>query len=512
MRWIVFFLILAFSLSAQALDAPPDLQFDVVRYEITGSNPLRPEVITQALKPYLGRHYGLDGLSAAVDELERKLKKEGYSFHRVILQPQSLQQGIVKLRVHEFKLGKVNVKGQKYFSEANIRRSLPSLIEDRAPNTRILNQSLAVANDHPDKTMQMLFKEGEKPNTIDIDLNVADKSPHTGYAQLSNTGTEETGDLRLGIGYQYSNLFDKDHITSINYSTSTEQPENVAQWVLSYSFPFYENGDQLSFYYSDSEIETTSSLGSLDFDITGAGTVLGMRYMYSFKKIKGYKQKLFLGLDQKEFDNQIFNGTTVVWGTNKLKSDPLSVEYEISRFQTKYPFLFAISLHQNLTSDEDAYKLEAREPDDGWNLIRYRAQFDIPISSRLLRFRLDGQQASEPLISGEQFGVGGSQSVRGYEERAILGDGGYSLNIEFWNRADASKFRWLVFYDVGHTVYEEDIGTGELTQDPSSFGFGLRWLWGRHVTISADVAQVQEDVGDTESGDSKVHVSMTYQY
>ena len=517
MRRIVFFLIFTFSLSVQALDAPPDLQFDVVRYEITGSNPLRPEVITKVLKPYLGRHYGLDGLSAAVDELERKLKKEGYSFHRVILQPQSLQQGIVKLRVHEFKLGNVNVTGQKYFSKDNIRRSLPSLVEGRAPNTRILNQSLAVANDHPDKTMQMLFKEGEKPNTIDIDLNVADKSPHTGYAQLSNTGTEETGDLRLAIGYQYSNLFDKDHVASINYSTSTEQPENVAQYVLSYSFPFYENGDQLSFYYSDSEIETTSSLGSLDFNISGAGTVFGMRYMYSFKKVKGFKQKLFFGLDQKEFDNQILAGVVEAAGTNKLESGPVSIEYEISKSQSKTPFTFAISLHQNLISDQDAYDKEIRlpsniKPDDGWNLIRYRAQYDVPIASWLLRMRLEGQQASEPLISGEQFGIGGAQSVRGYEERAILGDTGYSINFEWWNTAAPDKFRWLIFYDVGKTKYVEDIGTGERTQSPSSFGGGVRWMWSRHVNISADVAQVQEEIGDIESGDSKVHVSMTYQY
>jgi len=518
MRRIVFVLFLVFFQSAWAMEGPPALQFDVVRYEVTGANPLRPEVISKVLKPYLGRHHGLEGLSAAVDELERKLKKEGYSFHRVILQPQSLQQGIVKLKVHEFKLGKLNISGNKYFSESNIRNSLPSLVEGKAPNTRLLNQSLAVANEHPDKTLQMIFKEGETPNTIDVNLNVADKSPHTSFAQLSNTGTEETGDIRLGIGYQYSNLFNKDHIAGINYSTSTEEPSNVAQWVLSYNFPFYENGDQLSVYYSDSKVETTTSLGALDLDVNGAGTVLGMRYMYSFKKVKGFKQKLFLGLDQKEFDNQILAGVVEAAGTNKLESGPVSIEYEISKTQTRHPFTFAISLYQNLISDQDAYDKEIRlpsdiKPDDGWNLIRYRAQYDLPIASWMIRFRLQGQQASEPLISGEQFGVGGSQSVRGYEERAILGDAGYSLNIEWWNTPAQEKFRWLIFYDVGQVKYVESIcETCEDKQSPSSFGGGVRWMWSRHINISADVAQVQEEIDDTEDGDTKVHVSLTYQY
>ena len=518
MRRIVFVLLFSFLQPVIALEGPPALQFDVVRYEVTGSNPLRPEVISKVLKPYLGRHHGLEGLSAAVDELERKLKKEGYSFHRVILQPQSLQQGIVKLKVHEFKLGKLNINGNKYFTDSNIRNSLPSLVEGRAPNTRLLNQSLAVANEHPDKTLQMIFKEGEVQNTIDIDLNVADKSPHTGYVQLSNTGSEDTGDIRLGIGYQYSNLFDKDHIASINYSTSTEEPSNVSQWVMSYSFPFYENGDQLSVYYSDSKVETTQSLGSLDLDVNGAGTVLGARYMYSFKKVKGYKQKLFLGLDQKEFDNQILAGVVEAAGTNKLESGPISVEYEISKTQIKTPFSFAISLYQNLLSDQDAYDKEVRQPsqitpDDGWNVIRYRGQYDLPVASWLLRMRLEGQQSSEPLISGEQFGIGGAQSVRGYEERAILGDSGYSLNIEWWNTNEHKKFRWLIFYDVGQTKYVESLcETCDDKQSPSSLGAGVRWMWSRHINISADAAQVQEEIGDTEKGDTKIHVSLTYQY
>lgn len=518
MRRIVFSLLMLVVMPAQSMEGPPALQFDVVRYEVTGANPLRPEVISKVLKPFLGRHHGLDGLSAAVDELERKLKKEGYSFHRVILQPQSLAQGIVKLKVIEFPLGKLTVKGQKYFSESNIRRSLPMLVEGEAPNTRLLNQSLMVANDHPDKSLQMIFKEGEKPGTIDIGLNVADKSPHTSYVLLNNTGTSETGDYRLGLGYQYSNLFDKDHIASINYSTSIEESDNVSQWVLSYSMPFYTNGDQLAVYYSDSEVKTTESLGSIDLDITGAGTVLGARYMYSFKKVKGFRQKLFFGLDQKKFDNVILAGVVEAAGTNKLESGPISVEYEVSKSQSKTPFIFAISYYYNLIDDQDAYDKEIRQPsnvapDTGWSLIRYRGQYDLPISSWLLRFRLNGQVASEPLISGEQFGIGGVQSVRGYDERVVLGDKGYSLNLEWWNTTDQQKLRWLVFYDLGEASYEESLcDTCEDKQSVSSFGLGMRWSWKRYFNLSADLAQVQEDFDETKSGDTKLHVSMTYQF
>ena len=44
--------------------------------------------------------------------------------------------------------------------------------------------------------------------------------------------------------------------------------------------------------------------------------------------------------------------------------------------------------------------------------------------------RADGQWASEPLISNEQFGVGGVNSVRGYQEGQIFGDTGWHVTLE----------------------------------------------------------------------------------
>jgi hemolysin activation/secretion protein len=45
-------------------------------------------------------------------------------------------------------------------------------------------------------------------------------------------------------------------------------------------------------------------------------------------------------------------------------------------------------------------------------------------------FRADGQWASEPLISVEQFGAGGVNSVRGYHEGEVFGDTGWHLSLE----------------------------------------------------------------------------------
>jgi len=45
-------------------------------------------------------------------------------------------------------------------------------------------------------------------------------------------------------------------------------------------------------------------------------------------------------------------------------------------------------------------------------------------------FRADSQWASEPLISNEQFGAGGVNSVRGYQEGEVFGDTGWHVGLE----------------------------------------------------------------------------------
>ena len=44
--------------------------------------------------------------------------------------------------------------------------------------------------------------------------------------------------------------------------------------------------------------------------------------------------------------------------------------------------------------------------------------------------RADGQWASEPVLSTEQFGAGGVNSVRGYHEGEIFGDTGWHLSLQ----------------------------------------------------------------------------------
>jgi hemolysin activation/secretion protein len=65
-----------------------------------------------------------------------------------------------------------------------------------------------------------------------------------------------------------------------------------------------------------------------------------------------------------------------------------------------------------------------------WVVITPSYSRTIVIHDWTTLLRADGQWASQPLISPEQFGAGGVNSVRGYMEGDVFGDTGYHLSIE----------------------------------------------------------------------------------
>src|SRR5690606_20390004 len=117
------------------------------------------------------------------------LGARGYSFHRVVLPPQTLQDGVVRLEVVEFELGEVDVENNRHFDDRNVLASLPGLEEGQAPNVRDLSRALRFANAHPAKQLRIAFNENDDTHAIDATVEVEDRNPGSFFSVLQNTGS-----------------------------------------------------------------------------------------------------------------------------------------------------------------------------------------------------------------------------------------------------------------------------------------------------------------------------------
>src|SRR5262249_46224181 len=147
-------------------------------------------------------------------------RDRGYGIVQVVLPEQDITRGVVQFRVMEARVGRVVIEGNKFFDTGNIRNSLPSIREGATPNSREIARDLQLAGEHPTKVTSVVLRGGASEDQVDVNVRVTDERPWRTFLTLDNTGTGETGHLRSGIGFQHSNLFNRDHVFTAQYITS----------------------------------------------------------------------------------------------------------------------------------------------------------------------------------------------------------------------------------------------------------------------------------------------------
>ncbi len=203
-----------------------DPRFDIRRFIVEGAALISSTDIDVATAPFVGRGKDFADVQRALEAIERLYAGKGFSAVQVLLPEQELDRGDVRFKVIEARVGKVVVEGNKFFDEANVRASLPSLAPGEAPNVNRIAQSLRVANENPAKQSTALLRGGSEEGTVDAVIRVSDEHPVKYSVTLDNTGTPETGTFRVGFGFQHANLWNRDHAISAQYIMSP--PPNPA--------------------------------------------------------------------------------------------------------------------------------------------------------------------------------------------------------------------------------------------------------------------------------------------
>ena len=132
----------------------------------------------------------------------------------------------------------------------------------------------------------------------------------------------------------------------------------------------------------------------------------------------------------------------------------------------------------------------------------------------VLRGRLEGQWANEPLISGELFGLGGARSVRGFEERDVTGDRGYFLGGEIWAPPikKLNNLRVIAFLEGSQATIEQPAAGQLESVSIASGGLGIRFQFKKYLSGLLDVAHVINDGGTEDDGSTNAHLSLFARY
>ena len=496
------------------------VSFDVNAFEVLGNNPISESVTQKILKPYLGQARGIDDIESAADALEKAIAAQGLSFYRVSFPPQELTDGIVELLVKPYLLGNVAVQGNKHYSKQNIVNSLPVLKSGSAPSTKKIAESLRLANENAAKRVRVTLVPGDRANEIDAKITVVDQKPLAFTTWLNNTGTDVSGDFRVGASVSHHNLFGLDHDASLSFITSPEGTNDVQQFAASYRVPFYHLGGSLNFVAVVSDIDS-GTVGGI-FDVAGRGEVFGVGYTHSLSSIDRYHHSLSLQFSDKLFDNDIrFLGNQLL---EDVRSRPLTLAYQSTWGNDSGLALSSlVSISSNTSggsfNDLRSYQLSRIGAVDDWQKLDFGVTIEYSKAKWLYRIASKLSLSDDRLITGEQFAVGGTNSVRGMEERELRGDEGYLINLQAWAPELSKGLRPIVFVDIGHIENNSPLRSELSSESVLSAGVLFNWNPIDKISASASYGYLLDgiDGGDqlnssSRDGDSKVHFNIAYRF
>ena len=528
--------------TASPAAAAAEPRFAIDKFTVRGATLVTADGLQLILAPYIGKSKDFADVQRALEALEKAYTSRGYSAVQVILPEQDISDGEVEFDVVEAKIGKVVVEGNKFFDEANIRASLPQVEPAKAPNIFKISDNLRVANENPAKQTTVLLRSGAEEGQVDAVVRVSDERPNKLSMTLDNTGTQQTGLFRLGFGYQNSNLWNRDHVLNMQYVTAPNDDDRTNRLTLypskhvfifggQYRIPLYRQGDSLEFSAGYSNVN--SGLVANLFNISGSGTVMGARYNQNLQKWGELEHKLTYGLDWRGYQSIVKQIDVAGAGlVPDVTVHPVSLTYAGTYRKGETDSNFYFSLNQNLPGGNDAstgayqgdpYTIPSRPAARAGANPRYFAtRWGFNHNRALprdwqMRVGMSGQMTRDTLISGEQFGIGGSDSVRGFLEREIVNDTGYRGTAEFYT-PDLSRFvpvtggrmRAVIFYDWGSVRRIRPAVLEAHGQHIASAGVGVRFSRGTNLSIRMDVATVLDSGGMQKIGDVRAHASMAY--
>jgi hemolysin activation/secretion protein len=419
----------------------------------------------------------------------------------------------------------VRVLTARFHTEDNVRASLPDMQPGKTPRLRRIDTQIELANENPSKRVQVLLRPGSQPGDVAADLTVIDRSPQTLSLSLDDTGNERTGKWRAGFGWQHANVWGIDDVASLQYQTSVTKPGKVAVASAFYRHPVPGWLMVWDGYVAFSDVDGgTGNIGSAgSLRVNGRGNLAGIRATWLLPRWGEVDQRLSLSLDRREYLNRCdaieLDASLCGKAGQDVAVTPLSLDYAL-RGNSPLAWSLTLTATGNIKTggaNATAADFENQRPNakQSFGSFRVVSTLQSDLADWQLRARLSAQWTRQALVAGEQFGLGGAISVRGYEERELVGDRGAAASFElgspeFLTRATADQpsLRAFAFVDGGlvSNNYDAVCAAGKTRCALASAGLGLAFERQRlQARLAAAVALKEGAL--TGKNDVRAHVS-----
>jgi hemolysin activation/secretion protein len=489
---------------------------DILEFRVEGVDHLSLAEVEAAVGKFMGPGRTLEDVENARLALEKAYSDKGFQSVSVAVPPQTVRDGVVVLRATEGKVGRLRVRGARWFTLSEIKKEAPSVAEGSVPNFNDIVTDIATLNQLPDRRVTPALRAGSLPGTIDVDLNVQDHLPLHGSVEFNNRYSANTTRQRLNGTLRYDNLWQQGHSLDLSVQTAPDRLSDGIVFAATYlarflGTPWFSlTGNAI---IQDSDIST---LGGAT--VVGRGRIFGARATFTLPSTPTFFHTLTTGIDYKHFGKELSNdqfaAPIVYWPLTAQYSAALTSETS----QTQFGGNLVLGTRGLGTGDGN---FDARRYQASANFIYLRADFSRTqeLGAFQLSGRVQGQYSADPLVPSEQLTAGGAESVRGYQEAQAAGDFGVVGSVELRSPSLGLLFgSWItdwrvhVFADGARVAIHLPLPEQQRIFILTSAGGGSRLRLFDHLAGSFDLGVPLHSVGDTQSGRPRGHFRLIAEF
>jgi hemolysin activation/secretion protein len=458
----------------------------------------------------------LAGIALVIEGLARE---SDYAAATAVIPPQNIRGGVVRVAVLPGKIRDVRLQSTQWFSESLLREKLRL---ERGETVRLsdLNRSLAWANSNPFRRLRVHVEPVAGTGEADLVVNVEERRPIRLLAAYDNTGNSTLGLHRYTAGVTFGNAWGWDHQASYHFLTSNEH-EVFQAHIGEYRVPlkwrhFLSIGG--------SYVSATPTILE-DFTQEGESITTDVKYIVPLNRGKWQAEGTF-SLGYKHTNNNLeYGGIPQIGATIDVFTATLGAS--AIRADKKGNWLLSANVVAspgtlNSRSERQIYhesRLGANPRFVYGTATIQRNTVLTPTTLSVAKALV--QLSSANLVPTEQLSFGGMSTVRGYEERILSGDAGYSFSHEVQQRLRTftlgkptmgGEISGVAFWDYGR-ISAKFPELGRRASDYlASAGVGLRVSVGSYLSAAVDYARQLEKVELPGVDHDRFHVRVTISY
>ncbi len=453
-----------------------------------GLSMLRSPRFNRLAQPYLGSPISIRRLNEIVRDIIRFYRQNDQPVVDVSIPEQDITDGVVQIIVTEARVGEVWVRGPRYFDPCVLANQVYVSSGQRIYEST-LKEDLRWLYRNPFRQVELELEPGDNRGETDIIFNVTDRLPVRVYTGYEDTGNRPTHLERVFWGFNWANALNRDD--QAGYQYTTDEDFNRLEAHSAYYSTALPNRDIVTFYGGYASFKAPNGQTNSD----GVSWQILARWYRELESVGRYEHGITAGFDFKQVS------TNLEFLAIPISSSP----YDVAQFMCGYhgkkfdgcgawlggaDFYYSPGMlggHNDLA----AYQQVRPGATPHYFYVRSHLERRTNLTCHLeFVARFTGQLAEGNLVPSETLGLGGYNSIRGYDQYAAIGDSGYFANLELWTAPvpviSDDQLRFLCFYDFGDALAHTNVLGLDPSIDLQSVGAGLRYNLRQRVEVRAE--------------------------